>query len=67
MIMKIPRQLAFDVIGRCVAAGVACQVALHTTTEIVKLPTDHYDFIGFIDPVGMTLDEICTKIDEFSS
>lgn len=53
----IPRQVAF-VDDHAVAAGVACQVTSHDCTEVLFLPTDHYDFLGPVRVEGKTRDEI---------
>lgn len=59
----IPRSIAF-VDGRCVAVG----NEVHTITDpeavkdVMKFPTDHYDFLGPVNPVGNTREEIEAKI-----
>ena len=60
----IPRQLAFDANGICVAAGCSCEVTPHVATRMVALPTDHVDFLGPVEVVGKTLGEIRSAIEE---
>lgn len=57
MKQMIPRSLAFDKTGRCIAAGIHTKLYPDARKEVVRIPTDHYDFIG-MNPVGMTLEEI---------
>ncbi len=57
--MKIPRMLAFEN-GKCVAAGVSANRTFYPNAEfkVYDLPTDHYDFLGTINPVGKTEKEL---------
>ena len=62
----IPRLIAFDrTTGKAVSAGVAA----HSHPDynecqkvIIDLPTDHYDFLGPINPVGKTEAEIRAEL-----
>lgn len=71
MLSFIPRDVAFDKkTGRCVAAGVAAARFWNNPqyeNKTMQLPTDHYDFLGEIYPVGWTYQEIVDEIAKYRS
>lgn len=59
----IPRLVAFKN-GVCVAAGTAANVAYEADhKEVMHLPTDHFDFLGY-NPVGKTKEQISQDISD---
>lgn len=53
----IPRLVAFKD-GKAVAVGQHCNHYSGAKLEVIHLPTDHYDFIGPVDVVGKTKEQI---------
>ena len=63
----IPRSIAFKN-EKCVAVGIRTDLYRgkpNIKMMVVDFPTDHYDFLGPIDPHGLTLAEINQKIAEY--
>lgn len=62
--MLVPRGIAFDKItGKAVA--VCPQIDYYDKQyeqKVIDLPTDHYDFIGDINPIGKTEHEIRNNV-----
>jgi hypothetical protein len=55
----IPRGLVFDSNGICLGTSMFNSGA---SIKTVSLPTDHYDFLGPINPVGKTLKQIEAEV-----
>ena len=57
----IPRLLVFGSDGKCKAAGVSAHHYHNVegyVNSVMELPTDHYNFVGFVDPLGLDRGEI---------
>lgn len=64
MVMSVPRQVVFKD-NICVAAGLPCGLyGPEFQKEVIFLPTDNVDFIGYVNPVGMTREEIKNEVEK---
>jgi hypothetical protein len=59
-----PRALYFKM-DRCVGVGFGGDRADHDKMVIMLLPSDHYDFIGYIECKGKTQKEIEAEVKRF--
>lgn len=50
--------------GKCIAVGFRYNIK-HDKKEVIKFPTDHYDFIGPVKYIGLTKEEIEENIRMF--
>ena len=67
MITFIPRAVVFKD-GKCVAAGIRSDLYREKegyTHKVMSFPTDHYDFLGFVHPCGMTEAEILAACQQY--
>jgi len=62
-VFMVPRKLLFFN-GVCV--GVNCSVR-HDEAQILNLPSDHFDVIGPVNPLGKSLDHIRREIQEYTN
>jgi hypothetical protein len=61
----IPRMIAFDrTTGKAIAAGANADHPDYVNSQkvVIDLPTDHYDFLGPINPVGKTEQEVRAEV-----
>ena len=56
-IHKVPRSVYFKD-GIAVGVGIGGWMQSHDKMVVMELPSDHYDFIGLVDVVGKSIEEI---------